>query len=269
MSTKNLSRTVIEGGRCEHYKADVYARARQERAAAKRYLKAVRVDPECGEESAPPQRQPETPCFADKLNPIYRFLDSRVGDSWSEVRSELFSRFDTRTTPGRHVLFDHLLRDVCESGDPKSPERRFARYFIDAEGRLAKEHRERVSFGQTMWRGGDVLAAWLGARKIGRMGERFAWFVPVDERVRAVYVHAKYGRGDLLYAALDEHGSIIRDPQPPYVGRYSIIPRPAVVRRSTVRFRQCGQLGARDEAYFRSLPKWVQDEILALAPANV
>src|SRR5271156_720922 len=112
MSTKNLSRTVIEGGRCGYYKSEVHACARSERSELRAHLRSLALDPELEENLTHPKRQPVTLCFSDKLRPIYRFRDSRVGRDWDATRSELFDKFDTRTTPGRHVLFDHLLRDV-------------------------------------------------------------------------------------------------------------------------------------------------------------
>jgi hypothetical protein len=268
MSTKNIARSVIEGGRCGHWKADVQRRIRQERTKARSFVGRARIDVESADKHPVPLRQPEYPCFADKLRPIYRLLDSRAGQPWAQVRSELFARFDTRTTPGRHVLFDHLLRDVSECSDEDSPDRRFARYFVDEACILRKDHGTGFSMRSVhaprLLPDNRAIAAWVGQRKIGRMGKRFAWFVPVSEAAVLVYEGWKY-----QYAAVDEAGNVIRDPQPPAKYGTQTIPQPPIVRRSSARFRQHGQLDAAEEAYFLSLPQKVREEILALAPANV
>jgi hypothetical protein len=129
MATKNLARTVIEGGRTGYYKSSVETLTSEERAATKEFLRTVRNDPERADEIVNPVRKPVSVSFADKLRPMYRFMDSKLGQNWSKVRSELFRRFDTRTTPGRHVLFDHLLRDVTEGPLPEKGTTRLFRFF--------------------------------------------------------------------------------------------------------------------------------------------
>lgn len=180
MTTKNLSRTVIEGGRTGHYKAECQKRIRQERAAWRSQSIAIARDQEAWDDDVPAVRDPVYPEFADKLSPIYRFLDAHVGEPWDGVRSELFDRFDTRTTPGRHVLFDHLLRDVAESSepDPAFGGFRFRRYYRDEDGVLQKDPRF-----ANRWRGSgrpfdlQAVARWLGARKVGHAGAGFAQYV--------------------------------------------------------------------------------------------
>src|SRR5208337_231027 len=146
MATRSLARTVIEGGRCGYYKSECNESIRGERAANRVYLRAVANDPEHAEDHVEPRRKVVSVCFKDKLHPIYKFLDSKVGRDWNTVRSELFAKFDTRTTPGRHVLFDHLLRDVRESLEPLDHE--YAKYFVDAEGTLCKEKDHYPSYRQ-------------------------------------------------------------------------------------------------------------------------
>ena|SRR5204863_621192 len=111
MSTKNLSRTVIEGGRT-HYSA--WARRHsngldrvREREVSTRLLRSTDFDGE-----AYPGRPSVYRAFHDKLGPAARWLQSQVGRPWVKVRSELFARFDTRTTAGRHILFCHVLPAV-------------------------------------------------------------------------------------------------------------------------------------------------------------
>jgi hypothetical protein len=81
--------------------------------------------------------------FSDKLGPAGRFLSSQVGRPWSKVHSELFARFDTRTTAGRHILFDHVLKTIREGYGLGA---RY-RFFVDARGilRRAKQRRRNGS----------------------------------------------------------------------------------------------------------------------------
>lgn len=271
MTTKNLSKTVIEGGRCGHYKAEVSARASEERAANRHFLRSIQDDPESWDDRVPPLRRPVQPCFDDKLGPIYSFLDSRVGRSWNKVRSELFQKFDARTTPGRHVLFDHLLKSVCE--DPAAPEnaphRRYARYFVDAQGRLCKE---KPRFNR--YRSGPAfnlssLGAWLAGRKVGRAGASFFWFESTGPRVATVVEGLS-----IAYVHADEHGSAIRDPLPEdpsgaLVRRVlGLGPRTTFRPARGVGFRQTRRLDSGEERFFRALPERVREAVLAQAPVN-
>lgn len=115
MSTKNLARTAIEGGR-----HNVYERREStsdERSANRNYLRRLTIDPGSYDEAPCPKRLPVGVAFSDKTQPARRWLLSRVGKPWSEVYSELRRKFDTRTTAGRHILFDHMLRDVGPEHD--------------------------------------------------------------------------------------------------------------------------------------------------------
>ncbi len=111
MSTKNLSRTVIEGGRT-HYSA--WARRHsnaldrmRERDVSTRLLRSTDLDVEVY-----PRRPSSYRDFHDKLGPATRWMESQVGRPWNKVRGELFARFDTRTRAGRHILFCHVLPSV-------------------------------------------------------------------------------------------------------------------------------------------------------------
>lgn len=278
MSTKNLSRTVIEGGRTGYYRAECDRYIREERAASRVYLRDLIVDPSLHEDGdhLAPIRRPSNPDFKDKTSPLYRFLDSRVGEDWNATRSELFERFDIRTTPGRHVLFDHLLRDVVVNSDPDSVERqRYLRYHVDAGGVLRKDRWD-------PWHGTrpakpkharnfnlETVARWLGSRKIGRCGKGFALFVPAEResmkpRVKAI-VDGWHG---LVYASLDEAGNVIRVPRVHHPGsKYSSTTMEVLHDRGC--FRQARMLTKKESAYFLSLPESVREDILAQAPVNV
>jgi hypothetical protein len=278
MSTKNLARSIIEGGRCGHYKSEVSERIREERTARRAYLRAAIIDPECVDDEPAPVRRPVYPCFDDKLGPIYSFLDSRVGRRWDAVRSELFQKFDTRTTPGRHVIFDHLLKDVRESQEPI--DKPYAEYFVDEEGRLAKKTRARRR--ARPWEGQaprpkkeptlQEVATWLGPRKVGKLGATLQWFVSAWGRggIRAYAGREAYWK--IIYVQVDASGEPIRDPILPTANItwpwWSPKDRLRVVHESHP-FRQSGTLGPRDHAFFLSLPAHVQEMLLEMAPVRM
>ncbi|HEX6767239.1 MAG TPA: hypothetical protein VF103_17195 [Polyangiaceae bacterium] len=139
MSTKNLSRTVIEGGRRHGNRAmRRHSNASDrvwERMTSQKLLTAIELD----DVSYRP-RQKVFRDFSDKLAPAERWLRSQVGRPWNKVRSELFARFDTRTTAGRHILFDHLLRSVQEK---PSFQPVYVEFTVDAFGILREPRRTR------------------------------------------------------------------------------------------------------------------------------
>src|SRR5579859_7391242 len=196
MATKNLARTVIEGGRCGYYKSRVADYAGAERAASRVYLRAVARDPAAADDVVDPRRAVAQPCFADKTAPMYAFLDSRVGRSWARTYAMIRERFDVRTTPGRHIVQGHLLPEIALYGKDALTRfgSRYSRYYVDRGGVLRRRpssprpRRRLVPTGPS----GFAVAAWLGNRKVGRMGARLVWFVPArksDARdVRARYV---------------------------------------------------------------------------------
>ena len=284
MSTKNLARTVIEGGRTSGYKVDTRERKRAERASSREYLHLVTHDSENAESVPAPKRLRVRKEFADKLSPLWGFLDSRVGQNWSKVRSEMFQRFDTRSTPGRHVLFDHALKEINDTGDPVNDNIyfRYRRYVIDSQGRLQKsKHRTSYKsyyekFETVDWK---VVAKWLGVRGIRRCGNRFAWVEPInppshviahfDQGVgwRASYTHAA-----LMYVAIDRSGSIILDDVPVDAFRHDYRYGHTVTTRFVryekrmrtvyLQWKYGKILNTEDERYFCNLPKRAQKTIL-------
>jgi hypothetical protein len=276
MATKNLARSIIEGGRSGHYKAECARRMSEERSAWRAQARAIVLDPESYDEEVPAKRGHVLVDFSDKLSIIHRFLLSNVGRSWDEVRSELFDKFDIRTTPGRHVLFDHLLRDVADS--PEEYDRAWGgppKFFRDGDGKL----RETEYWTKNHWWPPQkkepqvdlrAVAAWLGSVKVGRAGRGFARFVAVGgARVRAVVE-----RGAIAYAACDERNEPIYVPQPPtvytsaYSGRTTATPQPPKLLVARCAFRQDGMLDAREGKIMRAWPMNVQEMVCALAPSN-
>lgn len=135
MATKDLSRTVIEGGRyhgnCWYRRLTHGEHRTREHLVSARLLKGEDYDG-----VVYPRREAVGRGHRDKLNAAERWLEKHVGRNWNETRSELFARFDIRTTAGRHVLFDHLLADVI--GERTA---RRGLYWVDRFGILRKVRR--------------------------------------------------------------------------------------------------------------------------------
>lgn len=273
MSTKNLARSVIEGGRTDSYKSEVHEFTRAERAEERTFLKLVTRDPEAFDGAPMPQRRVVYTSFADKLGPVHSFLESRVGKNWNKTRSMLFARFDTRTTPGRHVLFDHLLRDVSQSGEHKLTSRSgfgmYFRYFVDDRGILRRNggrHFRRIISSLKPEKPLDTkrIVAWLDGRKVGMMGARLVWFVSTRDVGVTVLWDAQYNRP--VYAQLDKDGEVVMLPNPQ--AAYEWWSPKTVPCITSVPYRQARLLTSEDEAYFRSLPDYIQVKILEAAPRN-
>lgn len=62
----------------------------------------------------PPQRK-VTIELRDNLNPLHRWLDSKIGTSWNEAFSEFCKKVDRRSLQGDHIL-SHLYQMVKGSG---------------------------------------------------------------------------------------------------------------------------------------------------------
>jgi hypothetical protein len=170
MSTKNLARTVIEGGRGDHSRSIRQLGHGIDRAIARQALgqahRLVDLD-----EVVVPQRRSRDTSFRDKLGPVLRWLASQAGRPWDRVRSELFQRFDTRTTAGRHILHCHMLSLVEE------PHLWRPRFHVDAAGilrhsiPLVRRRRTPMPLSEA------ELHRWLAGRLVGQRGQALFWFV--------------------------------------------------------------------------------------------
>jgi hypothetical protein len=174
MSTKNLARTVIEGGR---YRGNRWFRrySNQQERAAERQLSSRLARLEVLEDAVYKPRQPLWREFHDKLAPGKRWLRSQVGRPWHKVRGELLQRFDPRTTAGRHIVFDHLIPWVEVTPTAFS----WAPFEVDRHGFLREVARKRQRGGvKRLPERESVLLGWLGTRRVGERDAHLYWFVP-------------------------------------------------------------------------------------------
>lgn len=303
MSRKNLSRTVIEGGRYRGNKTDRYLSNAEERARVRNYIQEVTLDPENYEEYDVEPRDHVYKGFRDKLGPMYRWLQSQVGRSWDDVRSDVFQKFDIRTTAGRHIVFDHLLSAVTVGEEPQyrytsnpdDPTTSYSDhdYYVDDDGILQKKR----YLGRRHYRGyvkvppfdTKQIANWLNGRIVGRVGNKFFWFVPTGKAKKhkgsghdhiwriswgrnspywsyysqEVGPYFQYLGYDVIYK-LDGNGVQVLDDD----GKPTVLDRiPKWVNSNyTPTLRQHRKLNEKEMEYWYTLPEYYQTKILEKSP---
>jgi hypothetical protein len=166
MATRNLSRTIIEGGRHHQSSADRKFRNRRRRR--------VRFD----DHGDPIGRDPD-PGLAclyhhDRLGPLTRWLRRQTGRPWNKVYQELSERYDARALKGWH-LRGHLQSEVERTPDDTRWGRRTFR--VDAHG-LLRENREpsrgHVSQAQRLLEA-QAAGAWARDRRVIVHGQALFW----------------------------------------------------------------------------------------------
>lgn len=205
MSTKNISRSIIEGGRSNRNKFDRYHSNATVRAETRALCHVATYDPEAVDGRALPKRDKVFKDFDDKLAPVYRWMRKHVGQPWDSVYAQLRQTFDTRTTAGRHIIFDHVLRSVDHRHDESM--RGYHDFYVDAEGLLRLSERNRW---QRRRRSRDLLSekelrTWLAGRKILDTGVALLWMVPAGFEWRECGQRLWHGNGFWYGSCRREH----------------------------------------------------------------
>lgn len=183
MSTKRLSKTAIEGGRTRYNKWDRGQSSAEQRAAQREYLGRARLDDEHSDSRLIEKRRKVGKQFDDKLGPMYRWLRAHVGQRWDAVRAKAVASYDSRTTAGRHILYDHLFSSVQETPEP-DVRWRFYDFYVDDDGVLRLGEKNR--WNRKTWRrspedanyvrvGHNELYRWVGTRKVIDYGDVQFW----------------------------------------------------------------------------------------------
>jgi hypothetical protein len=164
VSRKNLSRTVIEGGRryYNHFERDHSHRI--ERATTRAWLTRVAIDPDDAEDTCPPDRPRVRKEFHDKLGPALRWLGSQVGRPWDHVYSELCTMFDRRNLAATHVIDSHMLGEVHRGGlrTHSRPD-----FVVDGHGILRRDD---------WWAKRAQVLAWTAGRRAANTYRGWWWF---------------------------------------------------------------------------------------------
>ena len=192
MSRKDLSRTVIEGGRYyrNHYDRDHSHRI--ERATTRAWLDRVSVDVDEADHTAPPKRPKVYKSFYDKLSPATRWLESQVGRPWNKVYSELCAKFDRRSLAGMHDVDAHMVGEVWR-GDLAM--RRWRDFFVDRHGILRLNPLANRSWRKLR----DELHAWTHERRAANTYMGWWWFRRVGSGPCNGYCSARHFQVDGRY----------------------------------------------------------------------
>lgn len=296
MSTKNLARTVIEGGRHRYNKWDRRYSHAETRAHEKAYLSEVKEDLENWYDYDIEPTRPVYKGFSDKLGPMHRWLASQCGKPWSEVRSLISTEFDTRTTAGRHIVYDHMLNQVSLSLD--EPRRRYYygpedptlsyyshQFYVDDSGilrqktRIARPNKDKVPFFNT-----NSIANWLSGRTVGKVGNKLFWFVPSDKNKKRGKNHRTwitrwgtpssknyyyYYRNGLYFYFLNKVALYKKDKDGNLVienGKTIVIDYEERWENSTPTFRQDRKLNDKELNFWNTIPQYYQDRVLEYSP---
>jgi hypothetical protein len=159
VATRNLARTVVEGGRAGYSKLERKLRNRSERR--------LRFDVEgnvvCGR-----LRRATGRGFADRLAPLKRWLGRHVGRGWNNVHRDFCERFDRRSTKGWH-LEDHLLQMVGRGRYEGWP------FFVDSRGILRRKASLRRQLREFSFADEARALAWAAGRRVIVYAEAVFW----------------------------------------------------------------------------------------------
>ena len=299
MSKKNLSRTVIEGGRYNGNKWDRRQSHAEVRAELRNYLTEVTHDPDNYDEYDIEPLRPVYKGFTDKLSPMYRWLNSKVGRPWDDVYSEITKSFDTRTTAGRHIVHDHLMSSVQIGPETHRyyykplPDPTTSHsdndFYVDDNGILQKKRYLGRRYRRPSVPPFDTqrIANWLNGRVVGQVGNKLFWFAPTSGAIisgrskilkgkhshklwATEWINSYYATGpqflylsyDIIYKKDAEGRTVIDDN-----GKMVVVERiPKWVRASMPTLRQDGQLDAKDIQFWNSMPDYYHTKILQYSP---
>lgn len=278
MSVKKLQRTVIEGGRASRSKWDRRNSHSLERTSEREFCHRAVIDPESVDNIFINEKKPVYKEFSDKLSPMYRWLHSQVGNFWNDIYSEISKKFDVRTTAGRHILFDHLLNSVeitpnhrryyYNPDDPTASHYRHD-FYVDDEGILKEKRYIPRNQNKIPKFNTESIANWLHGCVIGKVGNKFFWFVPVDKSKKYGGYNFKWKTEwksnyyyNLTFLHLRHAPIYVKNKE----GVTEIIGYEPVWKASYPNFRQDRKLNDKEMIFWNSMPEWYQNKILERSP---
>jgi len=276
MSTKKLSRTVLEGGRHNTWRRR--QSTQEERCETRDWLRKVIIDPDYADEVIEPIRTPVRPDFSDVLSPVNRFIESFVGKNWNDARSVIKQKFDMKTLAGWHIVDTHIFGTIYgankKQGSPanlETGEYLYGKFFIDNDGilrkRIYKNYRKSWYKTKEEWeiirKSMEETADWLHGRKIGFDDGVLYWYTCHNQKhyITSVetltYAYKLYWHQKTATHSPDRY----KLPSGAWMTEYILWEEP-----SGYNWNQDVKLDKEEVNYFRSLSKDVRRQILENAP---
>ncbi len=188
MSTKNIARSIIEGGRTRGYKDTRDEQKRSERHNFKQFLNQVKIDSEIYDDGKDPVHEEPLDTyqfdekFADKISPLKRWVEKKNGKGWNNTFSEIKEKFNTDTTPGRHIVEDHLLNEFQFDWHDHKFGYRKDDLIINENGIIKKAKSDKIIRLNYYYKiDYEKTERWLGYKKIKLINEQPFWFVDSDK----------------------------------------------------------------------------------------
>jgi len=130
MATKNLARTIMEGGRRGYNKYERRYSNGVLRSKERDYIRNCIKDPEHSIDKAEPKRKKVVKEFYDRLMPLHRKVDRHLGKTWGELRGQINKKYDSRKLKDWHML-DHLYQMMFFGSKADSKLAYFANYIVN------------------------------------------------------------------------------------------------------------------------------------------
>lgn len=175
MSTKRLSRTIIERGKRgsdkEERKQQIIKSRRKARTFCATYCED-KVEPFY--EARHYYRE-----FGDRLAALYMFLEAHVGKPWNEIYSKLCAIRSRKTIQGHHFI-EHA-KDLVFTPTGAGKGARFSYGFYLEDGILYLNERwKRPKYSSLSKEIAKRYEDWIGNRKIKLIGSKYFWYEPVE-----------------------------------------------------------------------------------------
>ncbi|PJA45328.1 hypothetical protein CO174_03685 [Candidatus Uhrbacteria bacterium CG_4_9_14_3_um_filter_50_9] len=191
VSTHNIARTLVEGGHRGDWNFNCRESTRAERRNWNKACRRLAQDQDSWDETNIEERWSAGARHYEYSSNHYcsytrRFLESRVGQPWDKIFSELCWTFDRRNFVNWVLIDRRMLDDVGEdskrlsqwaSRNPSPGE-----MYIDEDGILRKMPRRQNSRWRMCTREEEreidrQAGDWLDGRKVGQVGNILFWFV--------------------------------------------------------------------------------------------
>lgn len=269
MSKKKLSRSIIEGGRVSRNKWERRDSHNKQRASERDYCKAVINDVDNADVKEISKKVKVHKEFDDKLGGVVRWLAKQVNRPWDNVYSEIKTKFDVRTTAGRHVVEDHLIKSVEFPNDPWSVAYDLHEktsyypnhFYVDDEG-ILRVKTQIPRYNKAVKFETDKIAVWLNGRVVGQVGSVFYWFIPCGNWTWTCTWGKKpyYGWARLTYYYLSTRPTFNKD------GQISGREEYWMSAFSPYSMRQGLKLSKEDLKFWHTIPEFYQTKVLERSP---